>query len=290
MPPTSPSPHRPRVISYYQTHHRNGEFVSLLPLVTEGTDSVGATHIVLAAFHLNDPPGSINLNDDPPDAPLYNQLWEEIAILQDVGVKILCMLGGAARGSFQRLDASDVQFEAYYVPLRNTLRRYRLDGIDLDVEEAMSLQGIIRLIDRLKRDFGPFFIITLAPVSFALQGREHLSGFDYEALEIMRGDSIAWYNTQFYNNWGCLETFVDYDAILRRGWKPEKVVVGVLTNPGNGHGYIEYGELQRTISALAQFYNGFGGVFGWEFYNSMPGDVRAPWIWAHEMERSVRKV
>ena len=290
MPPTALSLQRPRVITYYQTHHRNGAFVSLLPLVTEGTDSVGVTHVIVAAFHLNDPPGNINLNDDPPNAPLHDQVWEEVAILQDVGVKILCMLGGAAQGSFQRLDASDAQFESYYVPLREIICRYKFDGIDLDVEEEMSLRGIIRLVDRLKADFGPAFLVTLAPVAFALQGREHLSGFDYEALEVMRGNSIAWYNTQFYNNWGRLETFIDYDAILQRGWRPEKIVVGVLTNPGNGHGYVEYGQLQRTVSALAQFYTGFGGVMGWEFYNSMPGDVWEPWQWAHGMERIVRRV
>lgn len=203
--------------------------------------------------------------------------------MQDVGVKTLGMLGGAAQGSFQRLDASDAQFEAYYVPLRNMIRYHSLDGMDLDVEEDMSLGGIIRLIDRLKSDFGSDFLITLAPVATALQGRPHLSGFDYEALEVMRGSSIAWYNTQFYNNWGKLESFIDYDAILRQGWKPQKVVVGVLTNPGLGNGYIEFENLKRTLAALSQFYPGFGGVMGWEYFNSKPGDEGAPWEWAAHM-------
>ncbi|MCJ1429596.1 hypothetical protein MMC29_007511 [Sticta canariensis] len=39
-----------------------------------------------------------------------------------------------------------------------------LDGLDLDVEEAVSLASIIRLIDRLRTDFGRSrFRITLAP-------------------------------------------------------------------------------------------------------------------------------
>ena len=286
MPPTSVPPHSPRIVCYHQTHFKgDGEFVSLLPLATEGTLTIGVTHVIIAAFHLNDPPGSINLNDDPPGSPKHDQLWEEVEIFQELGVRVLGMIGGAAQGSFQRLDGSDVQFESYYVPLRDTVRRYKFDGLDLDVEEQMSLHGIIRLIDRLKADFGFSFLITLAPVAYALQGRQHLSGFDYEALEIMRGGSIAWYNTQFYNNWGRLETFVDYDAILYRGWKSEKVVVGVLTNPRNGHGYVEYGELQRIFSALVQFYPGFGGLFGWEFYNANPGDEERPWEWAHGMAR-----
>lgn len=286
MPPTSLPAQRPRLVCYHQTHYRNGEFVSLLPLIAESTETVGVTHIIIAAFHINDPPGNITLNDDPSAAPKHVPLWEEVAIFQDVGVKVLGMLGGAARGSFERLDGND--FEVYYSPLRDLIREHQLDGLDLDVEEDMSLAGILRLIDRLKADFGSDFIVTLAPVAFALQGRRHLSGFDYEALEVMRGHSISWYNTQFYNNWGVLDSFVDYDAILRQGWKAEKVVVGVLTNPGNGHGFIEFDELQRTVAALTQFYPRFGGVMGWEFFNSKPGDEGRPWEWAQGMARSMR--
>ncbi|KAL9103609.1 MAG: hypothetical protein Q9163_001373 [Psora crenata] len=290
MPPTHSPRHQPRVVCYHQTHFKpNGELVSLLPLVTEGTESIGVTHLIIAAIHINDPPRNITLNNDPPDHPKHDPLWEEAAIFRDVGAKVLGMLGGAAQGSFQRLDGTETQFEAYYVPLRDMIRRHQLDGLDLDVEEDISLAGMIRLIDRLKADFGTSFIITLAPVAPALQGGPHLSGFDYEALEVMRGDSIAWYNTQFYNNWGRLETFLDYDAILARGWKPEKVVVGVLTHPGNGHGFIEYGLLERTVYALSQVYRGFGGVMGWEYFNSKPGDEGRPWEWAHGMERTLRK-
>ena len=289
MPPLiPPRPHEPRVVCYHQTHFRNNNFVSLLPLITESANFIPITHLIIAAIHLNDPPGNITLNNDPPHISQNAPLWEEVAVMQDVGVKVLGMLGGAAKGSFQRLDKSEEEFEAYYVPLRDMIRFHNLEGIDLDVEEEMSLSGIIRLIDRLKADFGPEFIITLAPVATALQGRPHLSGFDYEALEIMRGGSIAWYNTQFYNGWGRLETFIDYDAILRRGWKPEKIVVGVLTDPGLGHGYIELEELKRTMAVLVQFYRGFGGVMGWEYYNSRPGDESMPWLWATTMMSCVR--
>lgn len=197
MPPLPSQDPTPRVIIYHQTHYtREGDYVSVLPLLTEATSVIPVTHVIIAAFHLNDPPGNITLNDDPPDSPKNIPLWDEILVLQDTGVKILGMLGGAAQGSFRRLDGFDILFEEYYVPLRDMIRKLGLDGLDLDVEEKMSLGGIIRLIDRLKDDFGKDFLITLAPVATALWGERHLSGFDYEALEVMKGDSIAWYNTQ----------------------------------------------------------------------------------------------
>lgn len=111
------------------------------------------------------------------------------------------MLGGAAKGAFapNTLDSTDeAVFERYYVAVRDVVRERGLDGLDLDVEEHCSLAGIVRLIDRLRKDFGPGFIITLAPVAPALLDvRRNLSGFDYEALEVMRGKEIAFYNTQF---------------------------------------------------------------------------------------------
>ena len=92
------------------------------------------------------------------------------------------MLGGAARGTFALLDGSDASFETHYRPLRDFLRTHTLDGLDLDIEEPMSLASVVRLIDRLRADFGPGFLITLAPVAMALvmEGRvENYAEFSY---------------------------------------------------------------------------------------------------------------
>ncbi|KAL8758726.1 MAG: hypothetical protein Q9199_001255 [Rusavskia elegans] len=291
MPPIIPqNSHTPRVVIYHQTHYtRDGQYISLLPLLTEATDVVNVTHLILAAIHLNSPAGNIHLNERPPTDDLFIPLWEEIRILQDVGVKVLGMLGGAAQGSFQALDGTDAEFEEYYVPLRDMLKERGFDGLDLDVEEEMSLLGVIRLIDRLKADFGEDFFITLAPVATALQRGRHLSGFDYEALEVMRGRQIAWYNVQFYNNWGNLTGFEGYGGIINVGWKAEKVVAGVLTNPGNGtQGWVEAEELARTVTMLKVLFPGFGGVMGWEYFNSTPGGEERPWEWAEAVGRAVR--
>lgn len=200
-------PGLPRLIIYYQTlHHHDGPLkgqpISILPLIQK--PDIRLTHLNLAAFHINqkpDPSQIITLNDNVPSHPIYDTLWREVAALQQAGVKVLGMLGGAARGTFCRetLDSEDdAVFERYYTALRDTVRERRLDGLDLDVEEPMSLGGIVRLIDRLRADFGPSFLITLAPVAPALLDvRRNLSGFDYEALEVMRGRDIAWYNCQF---------------------------------------------------------------------------------------------
>lgn len=197
------------------------------------------------------------------------------------------MLGGAAKGTFTRLDGDESQFEAYYVPLRDMVRTHGFDGLDLDVEEEMSLPGVIRLIDRLKVDFGDAFIITLAPVATALQRGPHISGFDYDALEITRGEKIAWYNTQFYCGWGSMGDTEGYDLIMACGWPANKVVAGVVTNGANGPGWVPTEILQMVVVTLMEKYRGFGGVMGWEYFNSLPGDVERPWEWAQSIETAI---
>lgn len=246
----------------------------------------------VAAIHLNDPPGNITLNDHVPSDPRYQTLWAHLGVLQASGVKVLGMLGGAAKGSFTRLDLDDVTFEAYYTPLRDLVRERNLDGLDLDVEEPMTLAGVIRLIDRLRADFGPDFLITFAPVAAALLSNkpEHnLSGFDYEYLEVMRGKDIAWYNTQFYCGWGDVSNTRMYDGIVMRGFPASKVVVGMVTNGANGAGWVPFEVLGEVLLNFKLRYgNQFGGVMGWEYFNSLPGDRERPWEWAAFMTKSLR--
>lgn len=292
-----PSPGLPRIIVYYQSHHHrdgplHGQPISILPLI-ERRPAIRLTHLNLAAFHINqkpDPSQIITLNDHVPAHPSFDTLWREVATLQAAGVKVLGMLGGAARGTFckETLDSDeDAVFERYYGALRDMVRERRLDGLDLDVEEHMSLGGIVRLIDRLREDFGKDFLITLAPVAPALLDvRRNLSGFDYEALEVMRGRDIAWYNCQFYCGWGDCSNPILYEMMLMKGWAPEKVVVGLVTNPSNGSGFIPFDVLATVLPLMVGQHNRrFGGVMGWEYFNSLPGGRERPWEWAEWMTR-----
>jgi chitinase len=262
----------------------------MLPLITNNT---GITHVIIAAIHINDPPGHLTLNDHHPDHEHFNALWSEVAWVQASGVKVLGMVGGAAKGSFERLDGLDTErFESYYCPFRNMIRKHRLDGVDLDIEEDYSLFAVYRLIDRLRADFGPDFLITLAPVATALLvGQPHLSGkeFDYRVLEENRGHEIAWYNTQFYNGWGDMTTPFWYETIIATGWRPDRVVIGLLTNPTNGgSGFVSDSQIAGVLRTIRARHPTMGGVMGWEYFNALPGGEERPWEWASHMSRILR--
>lgn len=272
-----------RIIYYYQTHFHNGHHVSLLPVLQQTT---GVTHIIVAAIHINGKDhtsGNISLNDDPYDDPKLDIIWKEVGVLHRNGIAVLGMLGGAAQGSFTKLDGDTDSFEQSYKPLHRMIKYTGLGGLDLDVEEAMSLGGIIRLIVRLKSDFGSDFLITLAPVRTALVNKQNLSGFDHPMLEKGLGQYIAWYNTQFYCGWGDMSSTAGFEEIVAHGWPPEKVVIGLVTNPKNCGGWICDKELKAALVAIRKKYPTLGGVMGWEYYNSIteahPNEGE-PWVWA----------
>jgi chitinase len=266
------------VVVYYQTQYQGSTYFSPAALTGNNTR---VTDVIVAAFHLNGD-RSVHLNDDPPSAAKFTTMWADLARMQGQGVRVTAMVGGAARGSFTNLDQ---QFDVYYPLLRNVITTYRLDGVDLDVEESMSLAGMERLIDQLRTDFGAGFVITLAPVATAMSGGGNLSGFNYEQLYRDRGSKISWFNIQFYNGWGSIANTSGYDAIVNRGLiPPQKLVAGALTNPGNGgSGYVDVNALATVVRNLVAEHQDFGGVDGWEYFNSLPGNTSAPWQWAGTM-------
>lgn len=79
----------------------SGGNINLLELLHRETR---VTHVYLAAVHLNSPPGNIHINDHPHDHTSYDYLWPQIKTLQANGIKVLIMLGGAAQGSYWRLN------------------------------------------------------------------------------------------------------------------------------------------------------------------------------------------
>ncbi|KAF2434369.1 glycoside hydrolase [Tothia fuscella] len=313
----------PRLILYQQTHIANNVTpVSLLPLLEYNT---GVTHIYIAAIHLNDQPGHITLNDHPLDHERHDQMWREVKELQDNGVAVMGMLGGAAAGSYMKLQTN---FEAFYTPLCKLFKHYKLQGIDLDIEEVCSLDLTRKLIMRFKKDFGPSFIVTLAPVAGAMQpytqliksftrrlihgdysgttdlirafikpeilkSKLNLSGFNHFALEASEaGKLVDWYNVQFYCNHGDASNAMGIHNMVSAGWDPKKLVLGVVVAPDAGAGYVPNNVLiGNTIADLKRTYGntGFGGIMGWEYALANRNTGR-PWEWVREMGEALGRV
>ncbi|KAJ6589877.1 endo-beta-N-acetylglucosaminidase [Mycena vulgaris] len=281
-----------RVAVYYQTQYDTslaansdfGHYVSVLPLLGV------ITHLFLAAFHINSDK-SVHLNDNLPEDPKFTQMWQELGQMQQQGVKVLGMLGGAASGSYSLLTPG-ASFDTYYPILANYISEFHLDGMDLDVEQDTPISVITNLITRLKADFGPDFIITLAPVATAMTEGSNLSGFDYITLEKTMGSQISWYNAQFYSGFGTLFPDTQYIDIVNfgTGLDPNRLVASVLTSPENGSGYVSPEEVVSSVKDLSARYGfNFGGINGWEYFNSNPNRT-APWVWAETMAAAMNNL
>lgn len=275
-PKPEPAAASHRVLAFYQTIYETGSdgvrrYVDPKPLLGSVTDvNVGAIHLNANA--------SLTVNDIPANHPELGVMWDDLATMQDQGVTVSAFVGGAAPGTYRYLRED---FDRFYPVLRDFLRTYGLDGVDLDIEETFSLADTIRLVDRLRADFGPDFVITLTPVATDMAGRTRFSGgFSYAELERRAGDRIDWYNTQFYCGWGDLRTTTVYDQILANGFTPGRVVAGTVTNPANCSGYVDWPTFDATVGTLAARHPDFGGVFGWEYFNSVgyAGGGRASWF------------
>lgn len=280
----------PRLLQYVQTFHpQNNDdgHLSLLPLLSKQTR---VSHVILAALHINGPNGDITLNDNNPNSTTYQKTWKEAATIQQAGVKVLVMMGGAAQGSYAgRLCSksdSSVQ-DAYYLPLVSTLKYHKVDGLDLDIEETVPLACPQNLVRRIRQDFGSDFIITMAPVASDLttKGASALGGFSYSAFESSSaGPLVNWYNGQYYSGFvrGSLES--SYQSAINNGYAPSRVVMGVLDSAKDGSGFVSLSSVKGAITNLKEDYANFGGVDGWEYFDAGSSDgLSKPWQWTKQI-------
>lgn len=281
-----------RVIYYYQTQYNNGTYVSLSPMWTTLNPVSGkpyVTDVMVAAFHLGyntDGSPYIHLNDNVPSDPMFTTMWQEVATLQSYGVTVRMMLGGAAQGSYADLFS---QWSTFYPILQQTLQQYKLNGMDLDIEEDVTLANAEMLINQLDTDFGSTFLITMSPVASALWGGANLSGFSYPQLyKSSAGPKIAWFNGQFYSGFATLASPSDYEEVITYGYPPNKIIGGMIANSADGSGYVGMKTVATTLNSLVTQYPHFGGVAAWEYFNAEPGGTADPIEWAVYMASAMR--
>ena len=82
----------------------------------------------------------------------------------------------------------------------DTILDYKLDGIDLDIEESVKLQDIKKLIVDIKNHTNKNFIISTAPLLSSLQQDiPGMGGFVYKDLFISEeGKYIDYFNVHWY--------------------------------------------------------------------------------------------
>ena len=206
----------------------------------------------------------IHMNDAKPSEQPY--LIEQMKQLISSGAKVMVMLGGAG-GAYENLFSHYSQF---YPLLKNYITNTpEISGIDLDVEESVNIRDIQKLIKNLVNDFGPEFIISMAPVAESLMSDyPGMGSFVYKDLiKSPEGKNINWFNVQVYGNFS-IETL---KAIIKNGYPSHLLVMGML-----GDQYDKSDFPKDEITKMINQYPDLKGFDLWELGDSS----LSPIIWS----------
>ena len=262
-----------KIIYYYQT------FIGLQPLLE---NDIKTTHIIVSSIHFGKDKKNkpyIHLNDLHPDDKQFNNLWVDCQNATDKGIIIMLMMGGAG-GAY---DVLFNNFETYYPLLKNFILKYKfIKGIDLDIEEGVSLSNVKFLINTLNIDFGKNFIITMAPISNSLShDYPGLGGFKYkDLLNSKEGKRINWFNVQFYFQY----TKEIYDQCVENGYDPTKLIFGMIGVNNNN-----FDSKLNEMKKVKKQYSNFAGVYIWEYCNSPP-NPKKPYLWSQIVYENLKTV
>lgn len=146
-------------------------------------------------------------------------------------------------------------------------------------------------MNRIRKDFGNDFIITMAPVASDLTqtGGSALGSFSYSKFEKSKaGKRLNWYNGQYYS--GFVEGSIEdsYESAVNNGYSTKRIVMGVLDSENDGSGFVGVDDLKKTIANLRSQYSNFGGVDGWEYFDAGSSDgLSKPWKWTKQIGQAL---
>jgi len=214
---------------------------------------------------------SIYLNDNKPYDPIFNDMWFQTEKASVQGTTIMLMMGGAGK-AYKELFSD---FDTYYPQLKQLImEKPWIKGIDLDIEEHTSIDNVKMLINRLVKDLGNDFIITMAPVSSTMvSDGSSFAGFNYKELyNSEEGKYINWFNTQCYYSY----SFETFDKIVKNGYPPSKIVMGMESGQFTDDSFV------NEIKKIKETYQDIRGVYDWEYLDAPP-NKNDPSEWAKLM-------
>ena len=261
-----------RIVIYYQTLI---DLNPLISLIKEKQQQI-LTHITLASIHFginqnNEP--YIHLNDDSPSSSKFTKVFSQLNEIKEIEgkpININLLIGGAGT-AFNRLFSD---YDSYYNLLKKSVQTSLnfVDGFNLDIEEDVDINDIIKLVNNLKSDF-PEKQITFAPLASSIStDSPGMGGFSYKTLNQKIGDKIDFYNVQCYGEYS--ESL--FNKMVENGYPCEKIVMGMLSGQ-DFNNIIQ--ELEKIVINPDKKKSNIGGVAVWEYFNAPPSSPQHPYVW-----------
>jgi chitinase len=234
-------------------------------------------------------PGSTGLTGDGPAFTDPLTLQNDIQLLQSAGKNVLISVGGEVSNNPKWTGWSSPKYKLYSDKVPALVKQIvswvdstGADGVDIDFEDSDAFTGkagydgvtfLSELTSALSQALPSGSIVTHAPQTpYWDKNSEYKAAYYNVHLQV--GNSIAWYNNQFYNNPrydGNAATKVASYIMIAEEIGPTKLLMGVSIDPSD-EGAISLDDMTQNVITplLAQFpptpqSNEFGGVMTWEF-------------------------
>ena len=239
--------------------------------------------IILASIHFgNNKDGSpyIHLNDLEPDNKKFDTVWSQTKILSETHNKEIILMVGGAGGAYSDLFA---KYNIYYPMLVQTIKSHNwIKGIDLDIEEYVSIDNVKMLIRDINKDFGNDFVITMAPLAGSLMSDQPgMGGFIYKTLYTSdEGQFITRFNVQAYGSY----SFETFQEMVNNGYPADKLVLGMVSGQFNKD---TFQTALDEIKKIMETFRYIGGVFNWEYFDSPPNS-QDPSEWGRLMSEYLK--
>jgi chitinase len=217
-------------------------------------------------------------------------LQNDIQLLQAAGKNVLISVGGEVNNTNPQWTGwTSAIYQTYSGSVSTLIEQIvswvesvGADGVDIDFEDSEAFTGkagydgitfLSALTSGLAQALPPGSIITHAPQTpYWDKSSEYKAA--YQQVDSQVGNSIAWYNNQFYNNRrydSDAATKVASYLMVAGEIGPTKLLMGVSIDPQD-EGAITLDDMTQNVITplLAQFPPApqsmeFGGVMTWEF-------------------------
>ena len=241
------------------------------------------------------------------DGPAFTAtLQNDIQFLQSAGKNVLIAVGGEVKNTdpaWTGWTSAKYQTFSNNVPglvqqIVSFVASIGANGVDIDFEDSHAFTGKagydgITFLSELTRGLAealpPGSIITHAPQTPYWDKNSQYKAA-YSKLHSQVGNSVAWYNNQFYNNRrydADAATKVASYLMVAGETEPTKLLMGVSINTKD-EGAIGLDDMTQNVIAplQAQFpptpqSSEFGGVMTWEFASDIGG------AWANAIAQSL---
>jgi hypothetical protein len=214
-----------------------------------------ASHIHFGYFHFSNL--KLYLNKKDPNDEYFNEMWFDLGIATEKNIKCVMVLD---------VKYMDIDYKYYYYQLKKFINNnYIIKGIDLDVENKISLENMKRLINDIKKDF-PDLLICISAVGYSMcvmdidtiyeDGKEWSYALFNKSIE---ASYIDYYNCAFNEDDFTIDSFQD---MIDNGFQPEKIVMGCYSK------YFKNYDNYYELRCISKNYS-IGGTFI-KYFNDSP--------------------